>query len=121
MTGASFESLYFGGLEFTCSFCNTAMWYDERVDVSKSTSTPRFNMCCKQELIPLPPLKPTPPFLKELLDSDGGIRNSKFKCQIRIYNSLFQFTSLGGIVDNNINRIAAPYVFKLSRQNYHKI
>ena len=89
MTGASFESLYFGGPEFTCSFCNTAMWYDERIDVSKSTSTPKFNMCCKQGLIHLAPLKPTPPFLKELLDSDGGIRNSKFKDQIRIYNSLF--------------------------------
>ena len=60
------------------------MWYYKRVDVSKSTSTHRFNMCCKQGLIHLPPLKPTPPLLKELLDSDGGIRNSKLKDQIRI-------------------------------------
>ncbi|KAH7665744.1 DNA helicase protein [Dioscorea alata] len=86
------------------------MWYDERIDISKSTSNPKFNMCCKQGIISLPPPKPTPPFLCRLFDE-----------QIRIYNSLFQFTSLGGIVDNSINQRPGPYVFKLSGQNYHRM
>ena len=55
------------------------MWGDEKVDISKSTSTLRFNMYCKQGLIHLPLLKPTPSFLRELLDGDGGTRNSKFE------------------------------------------
>ncbi|KAH7657562.1 DNA helicase protein [Dioscorea alata] len=97
------------------------MWYDERIDISKSTSNPKFNMCCKQGIISLPPPKPTPPFLCRLFDVNSGVRNSKFKEQIRIYNSLFQFTSLGGIVDNSINQRPGPYVFKLSGQNYHRI
>ena len=84
-------------------FFNAAMWYDEKIDISKSTSTPRLNMCCKQGLNHLPSLEPIPPSLRELLDGDGGTRNSKFKELTRIYNSLFQFISLGGIVDNSIN------------------
>ncbi|KAH7666177.1 DNA helicase protein [Dioscorea alata] len=74
-----------------------------------------------QRIISLPPPKPTPPFLCRLFDGNGGVRNSKFKEQIRIYNSLFQFTSLGGIVDNSINQRPGPYVFKLSGQNYHRM
>ncbi|XP_039130858.1 uncharacterized protein LOC120267239 [Dioscorea cayenensis subsp. rotundata] len=116
-----FQPSYFGGPTFKCLFCNAFMWYDERIDLSKSTSTPKFNMCCKQGLISLPPQKPTPPFLRQLFDGNGGVRNSKFKEQIRIYNSLFQFTSLGGIIGNNINEIPGPYVFKLSGQNYHRM
>ncbi|KAH7665557.1 DNA helicase protein [Dioscorea alata] len=57
----------------------------------------------------------------DVLNSRHQIRNSKFKEQIRIYNSLFQFTSLGGIVDNSINQRPGPYVFKLSGQNYHRM
>ncbi|KAH7679123.1 DNA helicase protein [Dioscorea alata] len=78
-------------------------------------------MCCKQGLISLPKLKITPPFLKELLDADVETKCSKFKEQIRIYNSIFQFTSIGGVVDNSINQTAGPYVFKLSGQNYRRL
>ncbi|XP_039138709.1 uncharacterized protein LOC120276027 [Dioscorea cayenensis subsp. rotundata] len=116
-----FQPLCFGGPTFKCLFCNASMWYDERIDLSKSASNPKFNMCCKQGLISLPPPKPTPPFLRRLFDGNGGVRNSKFKEQIRIYNSLFQFTSLGGIVDNSVNQRPGPYVFKLSGQNYHRM
>jgi hypothetical protein len=45
----------------------------------------------------------------------------KFRLGIRIYNSLFAFTSLGGSVDNSVNNGSAPYVFRLNGQNHHRI
>ena len=88
------------------------MWHVERIDLSKSTS-PKFNMCCKQNFICLLPQNPPPLFSRELFDTNGGVRNSKFREQIRIYNLFFQLTSLGGIVANSFNHKATPYVFKL--------
>lgn len=104
-----------------CEFCHAAMWYDERVDLSKNTHIPKFNLCCKKDLISLPTQKSTPQFLKKLLDPDGGTRSLKFNEQIRIYNSMFQFISIGGVVDNSINQVAGAYVFKLSSQNYQRL
>lgn len=60
-----------------------------------------------------------PPFLTNLLN--GGPKTTHYKKTIRIYNSLYAFTSLGGKVDNKINRGRAPYTFKLSGHNYHLI
>jgi hypothetical protein len=34
--------------------------------------------------------------------------------QIRSYNSLFSFTSLGAVVDRTINNGTSPYVFKIN-------
>lgn len=57
--------------------------------------------------------------MKNLLS--GGPATTHYKKNIRIYNSLFAFTSLGGRIDNKINKGRAPYTFKLSGQNYHLI
>ena len=40
---------------------------------------------------------------------------------IRRYNSMFSFTSMGGKIDSSINRGNAPYIFRLGGQNYHSI
>lgn len=34
---------------------------------------------------------------------------------------MFQFTSIGGKIDSEINRRPGPYVFKINGQNHHKI
>lgn len=44
-----------------------------------------------------------------------------FRDNIRIYNSMFQFTSIGGCIDEEVNRRPDPYVFRKSGQNHHKI
>ncbi|XP_059285058.1 uncharacterized protein LOC132038402 [Lycium ferocissimum] len=44
-----------------------------------------------------------------------------FRKNIRVYNSMFAFTSMGGRVDRSINRSKGPYVFRMSGQNYHHI
>ena len=61
-------------------------------------------------MIRLPPPKWMPPFLDELLHYQGDGMSSKFRKNIRTYNSLFQFISLGGRIDTSINSRAEPHI-----------
>jgi hypothetical protein len=58
-------------------------------------------------------------YLDRLLNGDDKV-SKKFKENSRSYNSMFAFTSTG-IVDKNINKGHAPYVFCMHGQNYHHI
>ncbi|KAI9181165.1 hypothetical protein LWI28_012080 [Acer negundo] len=64
-------------------------------------------------------LKDAPPFLKSILCYNGGNRSTKFKENIRGYNSIFSFTSTGAKVDKTINVGGGPYVYCISEQNHH--
>lgn len=103
-----------------CQHCKSVMWNAERNNKGFKHHNPTFSMCCRNGQVVLPPERQPPPFLAELL-SGGGPRTAHYKKTIRIYNSLYAFTSLGGKIDNKINRGRAPWTFKLSGQNYHLI
>jgi hypothetical protein len=61
-----------------------------------------------------------PAFLLELLN--GGDQVSvKLRKNIRSYNSMFAFTSIGEMVDKEINKEKGSYVFHMHGQNYHHI
>lgn len=94
-----------------CPYCKSIMWNEERNNKSTKNSVATLSICCHNRQVQLPPVKPTPSFLAELLS--GGPRTNHYKKKIRIYNSLFAFTSIGGKIDNSINRGRAPYTFKL--------
>lgn len=102
-----------------CPYCKAIMWNNERNNKSMKNARPTFSICCRNGQVLLPPEKSPPPFLANLLS--GGQKSKHYKKKIRIYNSLFAFTSLGGKIDNSINRGRAPYTFKLCGQNYHLI
>ena len=40
---------------------------------------------------------------------------------IRVYNSMFAFTSFGANIQSNINKSSGPYIFKISGQIHHLI
>ena len=40
---------------------------------------------------------------------------------VRLYNSMFAFTSLGGKVERSVNDSAGPPQFILSGQNFHRL
>ncbi|OMP12779.1 hypothetical protein COLO4_02771 [Corchorus olitorius] len=82
---------------------------------------PVFTLCCQQGMVSLPPRQATPLFLDGLLDPRGGPLSRSFRDNIRVYNSLFQFTSLGGRIDNSVNVGSGPYIFRLNHHTYHKI
>uniref|UniRef100_A0A803PIA8 ATP-dependent DNA helicase n=1 Tax=Cannabis sativa TaxID=3483 RepID=A0A803PIA8_CANSA len=71
--------------------------------------------------VQIPLLKEAPPFLKYLLQDDSGQKGVKFRKNIRTYNSMFAFTSMGGRIDRSINQSKGPYVFRINGQNYHHI
>uniref|UniRef100_A0A2N9J2K3 ATP-dependent DNA helicase n=1 Tax=Fagus sylvatica TaxID=28930 RepID=A0A2N9J2K3_FAGSY len=115
------EPLNFGPPTQVCEHCGAQLWYEERTLKSKKPKKPKFSLCCSEGRIQLPILKDPPPFLERLLNLNNDQRSMKFRLGIRIYNSLFAFTSLGGSVDNSVNNGSAPYVFRLNGQNHHRI
>ena len=52
-------------------------------------------------------------YLKDLLLDKESIKSKKFKMNIKVYNSIFSFTSMGGKVDKFINRLPSPYVYRI--------
>lgn len=102
-----------------CTKCKALIRNAERNNKSTKYHSPIFSVCCKNGRVELPPERQPPSFLAELLSE--GPKTAHYKKNIRIYNSMFAFTSLGGKIDNKINKGRAPYTFKLSGQNYHLI
>ena len=49
-------------------------------------------------------------------------KSQHFKNNIRTYNNMFAFTSMGGKINDSINKKGrGPYVFRLHGQTYHSI
>ncbi|XP_020265198.1 uncharacterized protein LOC109840825 [Asparagus officinalis] len=115
------DILNVGPPKFTCPHCKTMLWYDERAEKSKKHKKPTFPLCCRKGKVKFPLLQQPPEFLKLLLSPSGGARSTNFKQNIRMYNSLFSFTSTGGRVDNTYNNGGGPYCYRLNGQNHHKI
>lgn len=79
-----------------------------------------FSLCCLKGKVQLPLLE-KPPELLFNLSTGIDNRSNHFNENIRAYNSMFSFTSLGGKIEGSINDGAGPPQFILSGQNYHRI
>ncbi|KAG9442189.1 hypothetical protein H6P81_018043 [Aristolochia fimbriata] len=105
---------------YVCASCNAIMWIEERVrDFTKWS--PHYQLCCKKGKVFLPLLSRPPQILQDLYDGKLDRNTYKFKNQVRVYNSMFSFTSIGGKIDNTINDGNGPYTFKISGAYYHRI
>ena len=103
-----------------CRTCNAKLWKAEADRGEQKRNKPNYLLCCSYSKVLLPDFKQPPEILKDLYV--GVSAKSKFFLKnIRRYNSMFSFTSMGGRIDKTINRGNAPYVFRLSGQNYHTI
>ncbi|XP_040361620.1 uncharacterized protein LOC112202949 [Rosa chinensis] len=103
----------------TCSYCNASFWFGEALKRSSSNEPLIYTNCCKKGQIKLEKPKPTPAFLEKLLDPNNGLESRLFRENIRVYNSMFSFTSMGAAIDYKINTGSGPYVFKISGQVHH--
>jgi hypothetical protein len=114
---------YYGGPDYECNHCGALFWYQERVVSQSSHRAKRiaYNLCCRGGKISLPPPKPFPPILQDLIRFDGGARSNSFMRLIRQYNSLFAFTSLGANIDRSINTGQGHYVFRINGVVHHRI
>lgn len=106
-----------GGPSVQCSKCNARMWKEERVNKNVIKGVPLFSMCCKKGEVKLPPTPPTPTYLSQLYNDKD--KSAVFERSIRLYNSMFSFTSTGGNIDHSINRCRGPYIYRLNGHNHH--
>ncbi|KAL6556804.1 hypothetical protein OROHE_006680 [Orobanche hederae] len=114
------EYLDLGDPIYNCEYCGAYMWYEERSEKSKNPLYPKFSHCCSEGKIQLPLLKEPPLLLQNLLNGVDP-RSTNYINNIRAYNMMFSFTSMGGKVDTSVNKGRGPYVFKIQGANYHRI
>ncbi|KAI9115681.1 hypothetical protein K1719_013350 [Acacia pycnantha] len=105
-----------------CQVCGAEMWFAERLKGVKKNEMSQFGICCCNGKIIVHLLRRPPKELKELFFNKHSMQSKKFLKNIRTYNNMFCFTSMGGRIDHSINsRGGGPYSFVLSGQNHHFI
>ncbi|KAL5190681.1 ATP-dependent DNA helicase PIF1 [Glycine soja] len=104
-----------------CSHCNANMWYDDRVSKDKRTTNPRFRLCCGSGKVELPLLQNPPKYLCQLLYDHGTSDSKNYQQNIRTYNMMFVFTSVGIKFDKSINHSRGPPTIRIQGQPCHKI
>ncbi|XP_050123958.1 uncharacterized protein LOC126601311 [Malus sylvestris] len=109
----------FGDMSYKCIHCGAFFWLKESLKQKCKKDEPIFTLCCQQGKIQFSTPKPTPKFLDLLLDPTAGQISLSFRENIRAYNSMFSFTSMGAKVDHSINNGTSPYIFKISGQVCH--
>jgi hypothetical protein len=95
------------------------MWIKERLAKLKNNN-PQLFFCCRNGKVLLPNLPATTQELEVLLISKESSA-IKFQDQIRMYNSVLTFTSLGAKVDESITGGLGSYSFRIQGELYHKI
>ncbi|XP_074300899.1 uncharacterized protein LOC141632235 [Silene latifolia] len=90
-------------LKYECEKCQALMWFEERKDKRRGTRRPKFSLCCSDGKVELPFLQQPPELIKSLLTGQHRFSNH-YRENIRAYNSMFSFTSMGGKIDHSINQ-----------------
>jgi len=108
-----------GEMDTICGFYNAKMWIKER-STKSTNNNPQFSLCCENGEVLLSNLPATPQELEVLLTSKES-SVIKFQDQIRMYNSVLAFTSLGAKVDELVTGGPGLYSFCIQGELYHKI
>ena len=103
-----------------CQYYKAQLWYEERAEKCNTSKEVEFSLCYQKGKVELPLLKKPPNLLQPLLNGEDH-RNILFLQNIRIYNNMFLFTSIGGKIDASMNNGPAPPQFILNGKNYHRI
>jgi hypothetical protein len=80
-----------------------------------------YNSCCRGGKVVIPPFREPPEPIASLGRFDGDANCRQFIKNIRQYNCLFAFTSMGANIDRSMNNGRGPPVFKVSGQVHHRI
>lgn len=87
------------------------------INKRRNAKTPTFTLCCMQGQVKLPLLKDPPDVLKRLLEGDDKL-SKHFQKNLRPYNMVFSFTSLGGKVERSVMKGRGPDMFQVHGENY---
>ena len=111
-----------GDANYECKHCGAFFWYGERLKKDSKKRIPTsFSMCCQQGKIVLPMMRSPPSTLHSLFFDKESTQSKNFFANIRQYNNMFSFTSMGGHIKNVNEKGGGPYSFVLSGVNYHNI
>jgi hypothetical protein len=117
-TGYLIEYTDFGDKTYKCRHCGALFWFQECLVCSTKTN-PCFTLCCNNRKVVLPAPQETPNYLDNLLNPNNGSSSKKFRREIRAYNSMFVFTSMGAVIDHSVNAQPGSYVFKVNGYCHH--
>ncbi|KAL6564888.1 hypothetical protein OROMI_016338 [Orobanche minor] len=109
-----------GDPEYSCEYCGANFWNAEKNKGKSTRNMLKYTLCCKSGNVVLPMMKKPPRILRDLIYGRDR-RSSHFVDNIRSYNSMFSFTSMGGKIDKSVNRGGSPPIFRLNGQNHHSI
>ena len=110
-----------GDPTFECTECHALVWEAEARKGNANPTNKPYSICCGKGKVFVEQPPPAPQPLHDLFFNDDA-KSKNFRKNIRTYNSMFSFTSMGGKVDTKINiQGQAPYVFRLHGQTYHRI
>nr|GEW55998.1 ATP-dependent DNA helicase PIF1-like [Tanacetum cinerariifolium] len=114
--GISEEYYDHGDPTFEFKECHSLLWEAEAKRGNPNPVNKAYSICCKKGKVMLEKPPDTPkPLLDLFLNYDGKSQN--FRNNIRTYNSMFSFTSIGGKVDDSVNRRGrGPYILRLHGQ-----
>ncbi|XP_071712729.1 uncharacterized protein [Rutidosis leptorrhynchoides] len=111
-----------GDMSFECEACGAYLWYKETRRGKNTKGIPgSFSLCCMKGKIELPEFTKNPPKLLWDLYNNNHPKSKHFIENVRQYNMVFSFTSMGGNVDKTANRGRGPYTFRIRGQNYHRM
>ncbi|XP_076898142.1 uncharacterized protein LOC143551635 [Bidens hawaiensis] len=116
--GISSEYLDHGNQSVMCPSCNAFLWKAEVKGGKKSNVDGGFSPCCYNGKVELSDVRQPDESYIQLFRGQSAM-SKYFLKNIRRFNSMFSFTSMGGKIDNSLNRGNAPYTFRLSGENYH--
>ncbi|XP_022032333.1 uncharacterized protein LOC110933417 [Helianthus annuus] len=118
--GVSNNYLDHGDQVVVCGVCNAKLWKFEAGKGRVYLGRTSYTLCCGYGKVHLPDFKETCEEYQNLFKSLDD-KSKHFLLNIRRFNSMFAFTSMGGKVDSKINRGNAPYVYRISGENYHSL
>jgi hypothetical protein len=112
---------YHGTPDYACHYCGASFWYGERSHTSRRDVIVTYNNCCKGGKVRIPPYRPRPEPLHSLATFTGDAASNFFIRNIRQYNCLFAFTSMGAHIDTSVNDERGPPLFKICGQVHHRV
>jgi hypothetical protein len=107
-------------MDVACLDCGALIWYEERSEKSKGKYVLKISICCKKGKVTLPCIKEPPTLLRNLFNGVHP-KSSNFLTNIRSYNNMFSFTSLGGKIESTEGDGQGPPHFIIGGQNYHRL
>jgi len=97
------------------------MWYEERTRKDKNQANAKYSLYCDMGRVQLPFLKNPSLLLQQLLCDQESRESKNYQHNIRAYNMMFAFSSLGAKIDTSVLNGKGPSIYKIHGQSCHLI